>query len=95
MNKLKVRFTEHSLEQVERRKISIEVLEKVITNPDQKFVDKDDRDRKICQSKIFDNLGRQKLLRAVIEETGKEIVVVTAYITSKIEKYWSENENKI
>ena len=71
MNKLKVRFTEHSLEQVERRKISIEVLEKVITNPDQKFVDKDDRDRKICQSKIFDNLGRQKLLRAVIEETRK------------------------
>ncbi len=95
MNKLKVRFTEHLFEQVKRRKISVELLEKVVTNPDQKFVDKDDGERKICQSKIVDKNKRQKLLRVIIEETEKEIVVITAYITSKVEKYWSENENKI
>jgi hypothetical protein len=34
-----------------------------------------------------DTLSRQMLLRVVIEETASELVVVTAYKTSQVEKY--------
>jgi hypothetical protein len=33
------------------------------------------------------HLGQQMLVRAVAEETGEEVLVITVYITSKIGKY--------
>ena len=34
--------------------------------------------------------GRQKLLRVVYEETPDEYLVVTAYLTSDIKRYWRD-----
>ena len=32
--------------------------------------------------------NKKKLLRIVCEKNGKDIIVVTAYLTSQIKKYW-------
>ena len=45
--------------------------------------------RVICQSRIGDPAsGRVMLLRVVVEERPDARFVVTAYKTSKVEKYW-------
>jgi hypothetical protein len=49
--------------------------------------------RAILMRQYFDiRLGRQMLLRAVIEETPDERVVITVYKTSRIAKYLNRTE---
>ena len=45
--------------------------------------------RKIAQSRLADPAtGNEHLLRVLYEDRGETKVVVTAYRTSKIAKYW-------
>lgn len=37
---------------------------------------------------MFPPEGKTYLVRAIVDLIGEELVVVTAYRTSKIEKYW-------
>jgi hypothetical protein len=34
--------------------------------------------------------GKEKLLRVVFEETSEKYIVITAYLTSDIKRYWKE-----
>ena len=81
------------MEQIRKRKINIDLIEKIVMEPQQKLPDKDDYRREIRQSIIEDDASKQKILRVVTEETEFEIIAVTAYISSRISKYWSKDEN--
>jgi len=49
------------------------------------------KERRICQSKYFDSgTGKEMLLRVICEERNTLFSVITAYKTSRIDKYWIE-----
>ena len=43
--------------------------------------------RKVSQKKYIVN-GKEMLLRVVVHEDEKRLVVITAYLTSQIKRYW-------
>lgn len=49
--------------------------------------------RNVAQKK-YKIRGRKYLLRVVYEESENSYDVVTAYLTTQIERYWKEDENE-
>ena len=47
--------------------------------------------RNVAQRKLLVE-NKEYLLRVVYEETGEMSIVVTAYLTSQIERYWREEK---
>jgi hypothetical protein len=82
------RLTNHAHEEAKRRNISLKMIDQILIAPNQ-VVDSQGG-RKVYQSqvKIDDKLY---LVRVVVEETNP-LTVITVYRTSKIEKYWSNQE---
>jgi hypothetical protein len=90
---MKIYYTKHAREILEERKIDKEIVDKLLRNPQQIINTKGDIE--IAQG-IFKRFGKDFLLRVVYKREGETIKVITAYWTSKIEKYWEdENEDKI
>ena len=84
---MQVRFTPHALAECERRSIETETIQRIVESPEQ--IVPNIGGRVVYQSKIpFGN--KSYLVRVVVEVTDQEIVVITAYRTSKIDKYWDE-----
>ena len=77
-------FTPHALEQMQERGIPLQVVLGVLNDPEQIVPAK--KERSAYQSKVEMSDGNY-LLRLIVEPDGS---VVTIYLTSKIEKYWSE-----
>jgi len=73
-------FIQHALERLEERGISAEMVEEVIR--DQNNAGYGDKGRQIAQ-KLID----KKLLRVIYDEEDYRFVVISAYVTSKVEKY--------
>ena len=73
-----------ALKKIGRRKIPQQWIEETVNRPDQ-TVD-GYRGRKVRQKKYIVG-GKEMLLRVVYEEKEK-LIVVTAYLTSKIKRYW-------
>jgi len=72
-----------------RRGIKKELVENTILYPTQ-IVD-GYGGRKVAHKKVsLDN--KEYLLRVVYEEESTKYVVVTTYLTSKIDRYWKEGE---
>jgi hypothetical protein len=70
-----------------RREIKREWIDDAITNPAQ--VVEGYGNRKVAQKMLI--LGDKKyLLRVVYEETEEVYIIVTAYLTSQIDRYWME-----
>ncbi len=70
-----------------RRGVKREWIDDAITNPMQ--VVEGYGNRKVAHKKLL--LGSKKyLLRVVYEETEEVYIVVTAYLTSQIDRYWQE-----
>ncbi len=83
-------ISDHARFEIVRRQLSEEAVRSVAENPQQ--VVKLRKERKVCQSKYYDSTeGREMLLRVICEERHNLLFVVTAYRTSKIEKYWEES----
>jgi Domain of unknown function (DUF4258) len=80
-------FSRHAQAEMERRKISVDLVESVLDNPQQVISEKEGR--KAYQSKI-DVGGRAFLLRVIVVDDVEPAVVITVYKTSKIDKYWRE-----
>ena len=80
------RFSNHALEEMERRGISREMLESVLINPQQIVTERDGK--KAYQSQIDFGEGRMYLLRAIVNDVLDPAVVITAYRTHNIQKYW-------
>lgn len=70
-----------------RRGIAEETVRQVALHPEQ--VVSSASGREVRQSRVEDpELGRTMLLRVVAEVRAGALFVVTAYRTSKVEKYW-------
>ena len=61
----------------------------VMDDPEQRVVEEARTIRWIRQSRLRFEDGKMYLLRVVVDEGELPPVIVTAYRTSKIEKYWS------
>jgi hypothetical protein len=85
----KIQFTDHAKFEMKRRRIKEKIVEEIVRNPAQVIDLKEGRC--ICQARYFNGFEQKEmLLRIVIEETIREINVITAYKTSKFHKYWKK-----
>ena len=80
------RWTSHALAALVDRDIDQAEVEQTLVSPELSVLDPPRR--AVLMRRYFDvRLGRQMLLRAVVEETPDERVVVTVFKTSQIAKY--------
>jgi hypothetical protein len=79
------RLSKHAIEEIDKRGITAQQLDGVLQWPGQKV---EEYAGLVCyQSRILMN-GDHFLLRVIVNESHDPAVVVTAYRTSKIDKYW-------
>jgi uncharacterized protein DUF4258 len=84
---VRYRLSTRAKEEMARRRIPLSLVEAVLEKPDQVVPARGKL--KAYQSKC--NIGgKMFLLRAVIDDTRDPAVVVTAYRTTKIDKYWEK-----
>jgi hypothetical protein len=86
---MKYLFSQHAIEQMRIRGISREIIEIILSEPDQ-TVEQDNL--KIFQSITHDLEKQRFLIRVFVNMHKTPPLVVTVYRTSKIEKYY---ESKI
>ena len=85
----RIRFSPHAEANLKAREIAREDAEAAIRNPARRESARPPRE--IVTQRYYDTVtGETMLLRAVIEETGSEIAVVTLYKTSNLKKYLPE-----
>ena len=82
--RINVEFSKHALEQMMCRNISIVVANNILRNP-QQIVNQGDKT--IYQSVVTEN-RKQYLIRIFVNTKKDPNIVVTAYKTSKIDKYY-------
>ena len=81
-----VRWLPHALQNIVDREVDRRAAEQAVMAPE--FTVPSGAGRNVCMRKYYDTvLGQEMLVRAVVEETDTEIVVVTVYKTSQIFKY--------
>lgn len=74
-----------ALKKIEQRKIPTEWIEETLKSPEQ-IVD-GYMGRKVRQRK-YTLEGKEILLRVIVDEQKDKFIVITAYLTSQIERYW-------
>jgi hypothetical protein len=81
-----LRWAPHAVKNLADREIDRSEADRTLVAPE--FVVPGQPGRKIYMRRYFDTtLHREMLLRVIVEETADEIVVVTIYKTSQIDKY--------
>ena len=81
---MKYVFSKHALEQMKRREIPKEIVEAILTSPEQII---EQEGKKIFQSVVsFDSEG-DYLIRIFVNDNIDPNVIITVYKTSKIKKY--------
>jgi len=81
------RLTDHARFEMERRGISVAEIARVLSAPEQSDLVRPGR--VVYQSRIgSDEPGQIYLLRVFVDIDRQPAEVVTAYRTSKVEKYW-------
>jgi len=89
----KIQLTEHAKFEIKRRRINEKLVQQIVRNPRQVIELKEGR--QISQAKYFDEFAQKEmLLRVIIEETPGGAKVITAYKTSKLDKYWKKRGNR-
>jgi hypothetical protein len=83
------RLSRHAEWEMTRRGIPLAMVQAVMDRPKQRLADESRAGRWIHQSRLRFEDGRMYLLRIVVAEDEEPPVIITAYRTSKIEKYWS------
>ena len=74
-----------ALKKIKQREIPSEWIEETLKGPEQ--IVGGYRDSRIRQ-KRYTREGKEILLRVVVDEEKDRFVVITAYLTSQIERYW-------
>lgn len=69
---MKIKFSDHALEQMKRREISQELVLRVVKRP--KKIDPSFRGRMLLQGKFND-----KILEVVIKDENDTVIIITAY----------------
>lgn len=81
-----IRWTEHALRNLADRDIDHAEADRTIAQPE--FAVPDLLECEIHMRRYFDKvLGQIMLLRVIVESTPREIIVITLYKTSQIERY--------
>lgn len=83
---MKFKLSRHARLEMQRRKISREIVELVLTQPQQ--IIPQEPGKKIFQSQLDCGAGKIFLVRVVLAHATSPPVVVTVYRTKKISKYW-------
>lgn len=76
-----------AVKKIAQRHISLQWIEETLNSPDQ--IVEGYEGRQVAQ-KIYHQGDRRILLRIIFELKGDKRVVVTAYLTSQIERYWRQ-----
>jgi len=76
-----------ALKKIERRQVPREWIEETLRAPEQ--IVEGYRGRKVRQKRYIVN-GKECLLRVVVDEAPDRFVVITAYLTSQVGRYWRE-----
>ncbi|NLE68458.1 MAG: DUF4258 domain-containing protein [Lentisphaerae bacterium] len=84
----KFRYSLHAREELLRRSIPQAVADEVLRHPEQIVIER--ASRKTYQSRIDFGDGKVFLVRVIVDDMPEPPVVVTAYRTSKIQKYWRQ-----
>lgn len=86
-----IRISKHAQEQMDERGISEEMVLEIIASPQQSIPD--GTEKMIYQSiKYFEKDNKEFLVRVFVNIIKQPNLVITVYRTSKIEKYW-QNED--
>jgi hypothetical protein len=81
-----IRIPPHTIQNLYDRDIDRAEIERTLDNPE--FVVPSFEGRQVYMRRYHDAvLGQDMLLRVVVEEIENELVVVTVYKTSRIERY--------
>lgn len=80
-----VRWSLHALREVRRRSLSVEQVEQVAREPEQVVAVRPGRE--VRQSRD----DRGGLVRVIMAVEENPPLIVTAYRTSKVQKYWQVN----
>ncbi len=83
-------LSQHAQDQLVERKISPDMLDLVVESPEQVVLD--NYGGTVHQSKFVADNGKTYLLRAFINDEVKPAIVKSIYLTSKIRKYWREEQ---
>ena len=86
---MKIQYSKHAEGTLEEREIAKETVEELIRKPQQ--VIKGKGNKQIVQG-IMKRENQEFLLRVVYIETEATMKVITAYWTSKIDKYWEGSQ---
>jgi hypothetical protein len=86
VKKKKFKISRHAHREIKQRGIPLELLETVLTNPQQLVPQAGGK--KAYQSQIDFGGGKVFLLRAIVVDDVDPPIVVTVYRTKKISKYW-------
>lgn len=86
---MEFRLSRHAEWEMARRGIPLAQVRTVMDAPEQRLRDGTRAGAWIYQSRLRFEDGKMYLLRVVVAEGREPPVIVTAYRTSKIEKYWS------
>jgi hypothetical protein len=80
-------LTPHAAFEIKRRGLSEKIVRQVLNAPEQRYQVRAGRD--ILQSRVsLDTSGKVYLVRVFVDIDRQLPEVVTAYRTSKIDKYW-------
>jgi len=86
---MKFILLKHARDQAKERGINIKTIEDTISNPEQ--IIPDEKGMKIAQRKYLDKSKKKEyLIRVVFKEEREARIGITAYITSKVKKYWMQ-----
>lgn len=81
------RISRHAQEQMAARGISEQSVDAVMQSPGQ--VTREQNGKK-CYQSLYTKDGATFLLRLIVDDNITPAVVVTAYSTSRVDKYWNK-----
>ncbi len=84
---MRYRVSDHARQEIERRRIPLALLEGVLEKPNQAVPERGNT--RAYQSTV-EISGKMFLLRIIVDDSVDPAVVVTAYRTTKVEKYWGK-----
>lgn len=83
-----VSFLPHAVERMLERELDSSLVLDIAENPQQLL---EEEEVKIAQRRYFDGEARKEyLIRVFFKEQEGEKIIVSAYRTSKVQKYWKE-----
>lgn len=86
---MKIIYSKHALEEINRRVIPKDIVDTIIKKPQQVILQ---NGFEILQSKVqLEN--KMFVIRVITKKQQDNIKIITVYKTTKIKKYWRNNES--